>query len=378
MGNGSGRSAALTLSLALGGAGAIGCNGPGASAADAGSVPDLTTSAPLDLASAPDLASGRRTIQGTTTIALDFSALNMMGLMNCTLTRTTMNGVEDRSAPWICPMCDTVFHADIAYGPNDMMCWSQVPNGEPLTTVEWLGFANWMLYTAGANEIGSGRQDTRSGNQVSGTSSHSVMGVTVTYNDAFTLGGDNGDPLNGMVPPASYKCGWPRANPAPYTGSYNNFAVGSPLPDGVFRDSCGDPVRLWDFQGTYLIVDIAAIDCIACVDIAGSEKPLLTRLGSAGIPTRIITLLSPSLEAPATEVTDPTLLTNWGTQNGAPTEPVLADRGYGISMFRRYEGATVNWPSYLVVGKDLTILAIVATNDGYTGAETAIHMNAGK
>src|SRR5262245_46892447 len=55
----------------------------------------------------------RATISGDATWQVTFDdAAKAVGATDCSYTRH-YEGVEDRSAPWLCPACEVIFHADV-------------------------------------------------------------------------------------------------------------------------------------------------------------------------------------------------------------------------------------------------------------------------
>ena len=171
----------------------------------------------------------------------------------------------------------------------------------------------------------------------------------------FTVGDGKGDASHGFSVPETYECGWPKADPPPYTGDYN-LAVGQTLPDGVFKDRCDEAVRIHDFAGKYLIVDISAVNCPPCQAMAAAEPAFIEAMAAEGIDVEMITLLAPSLSA----VLDPTetqILEDWTTEFGLHS-PVLGDRGYGYWLGKGAMGDDFAYPSWVLVAPDLTVFEV--------------------
>ncbi len=280
------------------------------------------------------------------------------GATDCSYTRS-YEGVEDASTPWFCPACDVVFKANVEMSQGQDDCYAQISTDDPLE-VEWIGFAGNTYYR------GVGINMTEQGTiAVDGTMAavtHSVadleapMGGTFGFGitGALTLGEESGDPMHGFRPPATYACGWPKANPAPYTGDYT-VVEGETVPDGLFKDKCGETVRLHDLQGAYLIVEMGARDCPPCQAMANEEEAFIADMAAQGITVHVVTLLAPSLAEPLSETTQ-TMLENW-TENYELTSPILADRGWGLSMFVPIYAEGTGFPSMAIVAPDLTVIA---------------------
>jgi hypothetical protein len=164
-----------------------------------------------------------------------------------------------------------------------------------------------------------------------------------------------GDLLHGFDPPDSYACGWPKADLEPYTGNYG-LHVGKLVPDGVFRDRCYEPVRLWDLTGTWLVIEISAMDCGPCQSAADGEAAFLADQAAAGIPTVAVTMLAPSLAAPNEEATVDDL-DSWSSAFHLDDSPVLADRGWGLWLGVGALGDAFAYPTFIVVDPDRKVVA---------------------
>jgi thiol-disulfide isomerase/thioredoxin len=322
----------------------------------------------------------RQTIEGdvTWTVTFDDTA-KAAGATDCTYTRHYV-GVEDESRPWLCPDCDVLFHADVEMTAGADDCFPQVSPDAPPLTDEWIGFANGTYYRGYATTTAQG---TVAGTADAPTVANVVeaqmapAGGTMTFDiaGAFTTAVEAGDPMHGFVAAKTYACGWPKADPAAYAGDYS-AADGKTLPDGLFYDKCGDVVRLHDFKGKYLLVDMSARNCPPCQAMAGAEEQFKTDLAADGIEVEVITLMAPSLEDPLGETTK-AMLTNW-TNNYSLTGPVLADRGWGLAEFIPLYGDQVGYPSWVVTDPNLKILAGASGYDEFASAKTAIHADAGQ
>lgn len=301
-----------------------------------------------------DVATASGDVQWAVTFDADAIAA---GATNCTYTRH-YEAVEDESAKWFCAACDTILVADVEMTEGEADCFSQISPNPPLDK-EWIGFAG-DTYFRGTGFIMS-EQGTISSDGTMATLTHAVAaqpapaGGTFDFaiSGSFTLGSTIGDPMNGFTPPATYACGWPKANPPEYTGDYT-LAVGSVVPDGLFKDRCDETVRLHDFQGSYLLVEMGARDCPPCQAMAGEEEAFVADMAAQGITVYVVTLLAPSLSDTLGETTVP-MLETW-TTNFELTSPVLADRGWGLSMFYPIYEDQVGYPSIAVVAPDLTVL----------------------
>jgi len=283
-----------------------------------------------------------------------------LGQADCTYARS-YTGTEDRSAPWLCPDCETVYVAEVAI-TSGRDCYDRIAD-DPPDEREWVGYSGDSWFRSGALNYRLTDQgtvawdgDALSTSYASESYAHPDGGsFQLIVRGELTRGHDRADPFHGWVAPGSYTCGWPKADPSVYRGDFR-FEVGRTLPDGVFGDRCGEPVRLHDFSGRYVILGISALDCPPCQDMAAEEADFVSEMGDRGVEVEVITLLAPSLSAPLDE-TGIALLNAW-IQGFELTSPVLEDRGYGYWMSADLLGDDFGYPTVLTVAPDLTVLDV--------------------
>ncbi|MBW2522790.1 MAG: hypothetical protein JRI23_01380 [Deltaproteobacteria bacterium] len=317
----------------------------------------------------------RRTISGDATWSVDFDATaEGAGATDCTYTRH-YEGVEDGSAPWLCPACEVMFRTTVQMTAGQVGCFDQVSDTDPFPD-EWIGWGNgvwWRGYGGPASDQGTA---TPASSTVGWTNNvpdleATVIGsgqMTFDVSGSFTLAIEDGDPMHGWNAAASYSCVWPKSSPPTYTGDYS-VKPGGVLPDGLFRDVCGDVVRLHDFAGSYLLVVMSAVDCPACQGMAAAEASFLTNLSNQGIDAHVITLLAPALDDPIGDTT-PQQLQAWTSTYG--DSPVLADRAWGVSMFLALYPDTLSYPSWVLAAPDLEVLDYESGFGGYEEIEATI------
>ena len=302
----------------------------------------------------------RMTISGDATwdITFDADAITA-GASNCSYTRHYV-GVQDQSRPWVCPHCEVIFRTtvEMTVGLDD--CFSQVSEYEPAEE-EWVGYGNGIWYRSygtGASEQGTATVagDTVTTNNVVSDLPADIAGAgTMGFdiNGSFTVGEEDGDPNHGWNAEDSYSCGWKKADPAAYQGDYA-LTIGSPLPDGVFRDKCDEVFRLHDYKGSYLVVFMSAMNCPACKSMAAQEKDWVEDMANSGIEVATITVMAPSLDDPFGDTTQ-SQLEYWTSQYGIET-PVVADRGWGVTMFLPLFPDELGYPSWVVADPDLNVI----------------------
>jgi hypothetical protein len=347
-----------------GGTGAGGGGGAGAGASGgSGGSGGGTTETPT-----------RATIEGDVTWVVTFDdAAKMAGATDCTYTRH-YTGVEDASARWLCPACETMFRANVEVVSGLSDCYSQV-SATPPAAEEWLGIGGGQFWRGIGGPMS--QQGTAMISGTSATTSNHVEGVEAPVGGTLAfdvtgdlaLGEEDGDPMHGFTPPETYACGWPKSDAAPYTGNYV-LTVGQTVPDGLFKDSCDEGVRLHDFAGSYLLIDMAAMDCPPCQSMAAAEEQFVADMAAQGIEVKVITLLAPSLNDVVGHTTTQMLETWKG--NYQLTSPVLADRGWGLSMFIPAIGDMAGYPSWTLVSPDLVVMEFGTGFGGFADFEAAI------
>lgn len=320
-------------------------------------------------------------LTGGITWAMDFDAeAEAAGFVDCEYGRT-YTAIEDTSAPWLCPDCDTMFRADVTMVDGWEACYQQIATDpEPQ---EWLGFGGGRFYRAPFPNTPNSDQGeaTTDGETIStlnapepyelpdgGTFGFHIVGE-------FTVGEGTGDPQNGWVVDGASGCGWERHDPPEYTGDWT-LAVGETVPDGWFLDQCEDVVRLHDFLGRYVVVDVSAMDCGPCQSMAASEPDFVADAEAAGIAVEVVTLLAPSLSAvldPATQADLQTWVDAYDLH-----APVLQDRGWGYAVVGAHQGEDFGYPSSVLVAPDGEVLSVHTGFGGWDDVLAAITAHAGR
>lgn len=300
----------------------------------------------------------RQTISGEITWTVTFDAdAKAAGATDCTYTRH-YEGAENASAPWLCPTCDKTYQAQVEVTEGLEDCYTQVTSAEP-PALEWLGVAGGAFRRgvgATMNEQGTATIDGAVIDIVNDvTDIEAPAGGTLAFavRGQLTTSEEEGDPLHGFRAPDSYACGWDKAAPPPYAGDYA-LELGGVVPDGLFKDACDETVRLHDLAGSYLIIDMSAMDCPPCRQMAALEEAFVADMAAQGIAVHVVTLLAPSLDDTLGETTTE-MLAIWRDSYGL-TSPVLADRGWGLTVFLAAIGDSTGYPSWVIVDPELRVL----------------------
>ena len=280
----------------------------------------------------------------------------------------TYAATEDLSHPWTCPECQVQFVADVS--ADDEACYRKV-NGA-LPEREYLGFgagsafyrqtaANFPLDMFGSYSVDEDVLSIHASLESDDGSSLFAQGTL----DRTPVSSDG---WNGFNPPSTYACGWPKADPPAYEGLWE-FHINQTIPDGWFLDTCGEPVRLHDLTGTYLVIDVSAVDCPPCQLMASEAHAFEVAMAKEGIDVRSVTLLAPSLSAILDDTPIETLEA-WVESYGV-TSPVLADRGWGYAILHRFLGQN-NYPTWAVISPDLRSISIGSGFESYDPIENGI------
>ena len=315
-------------------------------------------------------ASGRdviRSIAGEITWRADFPVeAEATGRRDCSYT-ARYRGHEDRSVPWLCPSCEAVFRVEVEVVADDD-CRSQLAGMAPPSPVAWFGTAGDRGFHAGRpgyilRDVGelTVEGDVWTLDGALETMIEGQVAVTLHATARFEVGESDGDPLFGMRPPARYACGWPQAAPSPWAGGWE-MAIGEVLPDGVFIDQCGEPMRLHDFRGEFLYVDVSALDCMPCQAIAEGLDDFVARMRAQGVVLRALTLMVPSIYRHEGSV-DLEDIREWADLFGLQS-PVLVDRGFTKSVLGAHFGSGLGFPTSLILSPELVVLE---AHNGFSG-----------
>jgi hypothetical protein len=254
----------------------------------------------------------------------------------------TLDGVEDDSTPWLCPSCLVSYVAPLSFNIGADCLAPLFPGGAPPTLLfGWSGDGRFLYGFGDSAAI-------------------STSTATVQSN----LGSVVGDRLHGQVPPPSYDCGWPSAAPPAFNGSYQP-QLGDPLPDAVLDDQCGQPLRLFDLAGNYLVLHMNQSDmpdyapCAPCQMAAAGQAQFEADMAALGLPTFVVSLLVPTNDD--SELSPPQDRLQGWMMTHQVSGPVLADRGFGPTVVGPVaaggDATAVSYPSLVLVGKDGTILS---------------------
>jgi thiol-disulfide isomerase/thioredoxin len=305
-----------------------------------------------------------------TWVAIFDEEAEQQGASDCQFTRR-YTAAEDRSVPWLCPGCEGVLDTwgEVAEGEDCALAVSGSA-GPSHERFGWDAARVWRgADLAASGELSYspmavlGQRDAAAPQTLSFVGYAQQGTVQLLAEGWFELEQLSADPWNGMAPPPGYACGWPHADPPPYEGAWT-LSSGDQLPDGWFKDGCGEPVRLHDLAGRYLVVDIGASDCAPCQWMAAETGELLRELRGLGIPVESVSLLSRSLGAPL-EPASTEELAAWSELWNLGS-PVLGDRGWGYAMSETRWPEDFAYPTWLVVSPAFEVLG---TGQGYGGSE---------
>lgn len=314
---------------------------------------------PGEVASLPSVR-----LSSTITWSLDFDAdAEALGSVDCSYTRI-YEGVQRFGWEHLCPACEFITRGD-ATMVEGLECYSQIgSNPTEVRTELWAIEGGTRLHRSGRDpfpmptvlaELDAPSEDG-SDVLVSWSSEANALteGGTFDLAASGTVGWATDDALLQDDPwgprSSAYACGWECEDPGDLIG-VSPMDVGEVIPNGRFRDQCGERVDLWDFHGSYLVIDASQSDCGPCRSMADTHDDFVQQMRAEGVPVRVITLmgngLSASWETPSEET-----VADWVTAYDL-TEPVLADEAWALSYFPSfidgYSGEDYGYPAWIVV-----------------------------
>ncbi|MEO7331482.1 MAG: hypothetical protein ABI193_23100 [Minicystis sp.] len=319
----------------------------------------------------------RKKIAGDLTWKVTFDdAAKMAGASDCSYSRH-YDGYEDRSAPWLCPDCETTFKVDVQITAGLDDCFTSQVSSNPPAKLEWVGYTKSGVFRRGLGELMTEQGTATPGaagfdmaNAVPDLDAKAGGKMSFAVSGSFATSDEEGDVMNGFVPPATYACGWPKAEAPPYTGDYV-LAKGKTMPDGLFKDACNETVRLHELAGAYLFVEMSARNCGPCQQMAKAEEKFIADMKAQNIDVRVVTLLCPALED-TIGTTTTVMLKNW-TKQFMLTSPVLADRGWGLTVLAPAVSMdSVGYPTWALVDPKLKVLDFDTGFGTYADIQAAI------
>lgn len=355
-------------------AGSVACNGDADVDTDIAGDTDVVDTDVADT-DVPDRDVEVASVSGTLTWLVDFSVeAEAAGYADCTYTRTYTDGVEIRHSPWTCVDCEAVVRVESAL-TEGRDCYDLISPNEPAPQehLGWGGGRFWRTYYANyrLSDQGSATIEGTSLTTLNETpfefedSAGARWSAQFTVTGALELSTVTADPMEGLYAPSTYECGWPTANPPAYEGDHV-LRLGETVPDGLFRDACGEPMRLHDLKGRWLVIDAAATDCGPCQAMAEDAPGFEAEMANLGLEVTGVTLLAPSLSNSLGDTSTSTLY-DWGFAFDLEG-PVLADRGYGAWVLgtgaETITGESFGYPTWVVVNPELEVVAV---NVGFGG-----------
>ncbi|HNH45739.1 MAG TPA: redoxin domain-containing protein [Myxococcota bacterium] len=307
-------------------------------------------------------------IQGRVVWTVDFdAAAEATGKTDCTYTRV-YSGRQRIDRDYLCPDCTWMGQAtaEMTVGYED--CYLQIDDA-PQIKEEMLGLAEvegslHLMRSGSVNvtprDLAPIEGDTSDFQFTSSSTSELDSGgqATLTLNGGFLIRKDcfyADDPTLPLTEPSA--CGWARNNPGGPVDSYV-LVDGGIFPNVRLEDQCEGEVDLWDFRGSYLIVDMAATNCGPCQQMAGAAEAFKVKAEEAGLDVELVTLLADSLSTvnvPADLATRQLWADTYGLSS-----PVLGDEGFAYALFPPYfDDGSAGYPTSAVIAPDGRLLGMI-------------------
>ena len=313
----------------------------------------------------------------TWTLTFDETA-QANGFTDCSYHRD-YTGLQYLDADYLCPDC-SVQVGGTAVMTDGLDCYAQITGGEVVEEryEAWGVSDDHRLFRMGVENYSLGELTTfeapvEDGAEVAvswdggGTLTDGgelVLMATGTMRyavDEETLLDDPWAPRGG---PGS--CGWERNNPGTLELDYT-LAIGSTFPNVRLDDQCGDPTEIWDFYGSYLILDSSQEDCGPCQNMAEQAPAFIAEMAAEGISVRLVSLMGDGLSNVIGTPSDATI-DEW-VEAFDLEDPVLADKGFAYALFPPFLGAdSFGFPAWIVVDPEMKLLNGTV---GFTSWDTA-------
>lgn len=303
-------------------------------------------------------------------------ALSEVGGVDCDTTRAFTGVDMGETTPFSCPSCSAEFMGSGTITDDTIDCfdaafvdypdgWSTPVYSYPVRTEYW-GWGKKAFYrstmpaadASGKVDDGSFRAPDEgveetftavgTSNTTAGSASYTVDGTVIWVTDPAVL---VPDPT--YLPTEPYTCGWPQNDPGTLVDPAA-VAVGAVAPAASFVDQCGEPVRLRDFAGSWLIGLRTTADCDACLENASLASAYATRAAADGEDVRVVTFFAGTDDEYAAAV-----------ELYGAAGPVFRDRGYG-SMIAYVGGFNPAWSTSFVVDPDQRLASVTLGGPDYS------------
>lgn len=303
----------------------------------------------------------------TWTLTFDEEAV-AAGLADCTYTRS-YDALQRVDVPHLCPDCDFIVEGT-ATMTEGLDCYEAIFGATGPTRTETWAIRGVELLRSGAAQARPGVLATLAAPSGDGapvpvaweSDSEMTVGGMMHLEAAGTVGWA-AEPETVLVDPFGpraepYACGWECNDPGDLVGVFP-LTPGEVSPDFRLADACGEDVSLWDFYGSYLVLDAAQSDCGPCRAMAAESEAFKEELRQDGIPVRLISALGNGL-GDVLGTPAPAVLDRW-IDTYSLTEPVLADEGWTYALFPEFmestTGEEMGYPAWVVVGPDMRVIS---------------------
>lgn len=301
----------------------------------------------------------------TWTVAYDEEA-EANGFVDCSYSRV-FEGTQIVDQDYLCPDCDFLVQGT-AVLDDEEGCSAVFGDIEESRTELWGISGDSVLYRGSRVQYPIGELTTFEGGGMGTTVDVAwegdyeiTLGGSMVLSAAGTMSWDedSSNMIEGAFPPRSapYACEWECNDPGTLELDYN-LAVGKTFPNARFQDACGEWVDLWDFYGSYLVIDTSQSDCGPCRSMAEAEPAFVEGLRLEGVPVRVITLLGNGLSDPF-GTPDEGTFQDWADDYPS-SDPLLYDRGFAYALFPQFiedfNGDSFGFPAWVVIDPEMTLI----------------------
>ena len=337
-----------------------------------------------------------RRITGELAWQLDFDAkAEGAGWADCSYARS-YEGLQQLDQPYLCPDCDLQFVGQATMHRGFEDCYQPVFGGEVQREEQW--GLDWPASEGGAGRFFRGALENYAIGELaelsqvsldqafdlawSATHSLEELGgkgagsVTLAASGQASVTVDEGTLLEDLRQPRvlPYACGWPLGNPGDLQTDWA-LALGATFPRAWLEDACGDLADIWDFHGSYLVIDATQPDCGPCLTMASQAPDFLDQMEGEGISVDVLSLLGEGLSNVIGEPDQDVFQAYIDAYDHG--DPILKDRGFGYAIFDPYWGEALSYPAWAVVRPDMTLLAVETGFGSWDEIAEIIRVDAG-
>ena len=306
-------------------------------------------------------------VSGEVTWTLTFDeAAEANGFFDCSY-RRTYEGEQRIDRGYLCPNCDFMTQG-IATMEEGLDCHAQISSNNAAQRTELWGLGNNSFFRSGHEQRALGELGS-----VDSMAPDTDIALTWSSESQLNAGGtmllEATGYIHYVVDPditpspevlpheGPYTCGWPQNDPGDLILDYN-IGIDKTFPNVHLRDQCGERMSLWDFYGSWLILDTTQSDCGPCRSMAAGAEEALADMRAFGLDVVMISFLGNGLSYPYESPSQATL-DSW-VDTYELEDPVLFDEGFAFALFpgfvEEFTGEGFGYPTWLLINPEMKLV----------------------